>query len=130
MEISSSILSAYKNMLNKDGKGEIWLVKLWPGSGYRTVPYFVKAENEYDALELVMQKAYKDSPNGLVIDREEAEKIKDSLSEDGKCDSEEVEQDFRELFIANENDDLFVRTENLFICTVQEDMLKKYDNAA
>ena len=128
----------FTKIINPNDSGDVYMVKLWCGSGYATDVYLVKANDLYDAIDRVFEWSYRnDGENYLVYDYHYIEKEAEYYYNDegfferGKKPSDDMEfGDFLddiidEYYIGNSDYMLFARSENFFADRVPEKYLKK-----
>ena len=122
----------FSKIINPNDSGDVYMVKIWGGSGYILDVYLVKADDYQDAIDKVFEWSYEnEGANNIVFDyadieKEAAEYYKD---EPDMFDKEMTEEDFIDRFIseyyaANSDYSLFAREENFFVGKVPEEYLK------
>ena len=122
----------FNAIINPEDDGDIYMVKMWCGSGYVLDVYLCKATNIYDAMDIVFNWSWEhEGHNSIVFDydyvsKEAAEYYE---SDPDMFDSDLDEEDFEDRFISEyyvSNDySLFCRSENFFVDKVPEDVLAK-----
>lgn len=59
----------FNAIINPDDVGDVWMVKLWSGSGYQLDVYLCKANNVYEAMDIVFKWSYEnEGANNMVFD--------------------------------------------------------------
>jgi hypothetical protein len=129
----------FSKIIDPEAEGDVYMVKLWGGSGYALDVYLVKATDLYEALDKVLEWSYNnEGKNNVVFDREYLEeRCKEDYNDEyyygsqGKSgkpanteDYESFEEQWMEDWIGNSNYSLFARSENLFVDKVPEKYLK------
>ena len=118
-------------IINPEDDGDVWMVKMWSGSGYTLDVYLCKATNIYDAIDTVFEWSWEnEGENNMVFDldyinnecREEFEKHPDYFGDDLSDDYEEFEMRWFEDYIGSENG-YYARSENFFVDKVPENVL-------
>lgn len=133
----------FSKVINPDEEGELYLVKIWSGSGYVLDVYLVNANNEYDAIDKVFEWSYEnEGANKIIFDYDDASDYAKWVWED---DSElqkdyesfdDFEQDFfDEHYVSNTDYTLFAYSANFFVGKVPQEYLNKevsdsYDNVS
>ena len=122
----------FSQIINPNDSGDVYMVKMWGGSGYILDVYLVKAQDDFEAIDKVFEWSYEnEGANKLVfdyedIDKEAAEYYKDEPDMFGKEMSEEdfIDRFMEEFYVANSDYSLFAREENFFVGKVPEKYLK------
>ena len=114
-----------EKILNNDGEGDVYLVKIWSGSGYALDVYLVRAIDFYEAIDIVFEWSRKNEKD-MIFSREEVEKFaEDAWKDYGKGKGGEKEdfiEDYIDTeFIASSDYDLFARSENFFVDKVPQE---------
>ena len=119
-------------IINPDDEGDVWMVKMWSGSGYALDVYLCKATNVHDAIDIVFNWSWEnEGHNNMVFDyeyisnecRKEFEKYPDYFGEDLSDDYETFEDKWFSEYESNDSYDLFAREENFFVGKVPEEVL-------
>lgn len=123
----------YDAIINPQDDGDLWMVKIWSGSGYVLDVYLCKAHDYNEAMDIVFNWSYdNEGANNIVFDydylsnqcHDDFEEWEGDLyGEDYSDDYEEFEMRWFEDFISTENYDLFARSENFFVDKVPEKYL-------
>lgn len=129
----------YSKIINPEDDGDIWMVKLWSGSGYVLDVYLVKADNFEDAMGKVFEWSYEnEGRNELVFDYDYLHsqaladynhylKNPDSWDygpyEKGMSEEEFVDAWIDEAFVWDDNSGLYARNENFFCDKVPQEYL-------
>ena len=120
----------YSEVINPNDDGDIWLVKMWSGSGYLTTPYVVKANDVYEAIDRTFDYEYADEPNKLVFDynyvSNEAHymyKSDPDLYGEGVSEDDFVDKYIEETYVSNDDYDKFSLEENFFVDKVPDEYL-------
>ena len=59
----------FSQIINPNDSGDVYMVKMWGGSGYILDVYLVKAQDEYDAMDKVFEWSYEnEGANNIVFD--------------------------------------------------------------
>lgn len=118
-------------IINPEDDGDLWMVKLWSGSGYVLDVYLCKANDMYEAMNIVFEWSYEnEGHNKMVFDfdyisdecHDEFEKYPDYFGPDLSDDYEEFEMRWFEDYISDDNG-LFARSENFFVDKVPDEVL-------
>ena len=126
-------------IINPEDDGDLYMVKIWGGSGYVLDVYLVKAFGWDDAIDIVFDWSYEnEGANNIIFDynylsdlcHEDYEDEYFYGGEDGKPSDtmsyEEFESEWiDENYIANSNYDLFALAENFFVDVVPQDVIEK-----
>ena len=118
-------------IINPDDEGDVWMVKMWSGSGYVLDVYLCKATNVYDAIDTVFNWSWEnEGHNKMVFDFEyvtdEARKIYEDEPDyfGEEMDYEDFEDRFiSEYYVSNDSYSLFAMDENFFVDKVPEEVL-------
>ena len=119
-------------IINPEDEGDLWMVKLWSGSGYALDVYLCKANDVYEAIDIVFEWSYEnEGHNEMVFDfdyinnecHDEFEKHPDYFGPDLSDDYEEFEMRWFEDYISNEDNELFALSENFFVDKVPDEVL-------
>ena len=122
----------FSKIINPDDPGDVYMVKMWSGSGYVLDVYLCRASNEYDAIDRVFEWSYEnEGKNNLVFDydyilKEAREWYRDDPDYFGKGMDEEyfIDRWIEENYVSNDDYDLFARAENFFVGKVPEKYLR------
>lgn len=114
-----------EKILNNDGEGDVYLVKIWSGSGYALDVYLVRAIDFYEAIDIVFEWSRKNEKD-MIFSREEVEKFAEDAWKDYGKEKGGEKEDFIEdyidtEFIASSDYDLFARSENFFVDKVPQE---------
>lgn len=114
-----------EKILNNDGEGDVYLVKIWSGSGYALDVYLVRAIDSDEAIDIVFEWSRKNEKD-MIFSREEVEKFaKDAWKDYGKGKGGKKEvfiEDFIDTeFIASSDYNLFARSDNFFVDKVPQE---------
>lgn len=113
----------YDKVINKNGKGDLYLVKIWSGKGSILDIYLVKAEYIDKAIDMVFEWSYEnEGANKIVFDsnyimercEEDFKKYPDMFGSDLSDDYEEFEMRYLDDFISSENG-YYALADNFFI---------------
>ena len=122
----------FNAIINPEDDGDVWMVKMWSGSGYTLDVYLCKATNLYDAIDTVFEWSWEnEGENNMVFDLDyvynEADEYFESdpdMYGNGELDKEEYEDYFiQDQYVGDSNYGLFARSENFFVDKVPEDVL-------
>lgn len=122
----------FNAIINPEDDGDVWMVKMWSGSGYTLDVYLCKATNLYDAIDTVFEWSWEnEGENNMVFDLDYVYKEADEYFEsdpdmfgNGELDKEEYEDRFiEEYYVGDSNYGLFARSENFFVDKVPENVL-------
>ena len=120
----------YSEVINPNDDGDIWLVKMWSGSGYLTTPYVVKANDVHEAIDRTFDYEYADEPNKLVFDynyvSNEAHymyKSDPDLYGEGVSEDDFADKYIEETYVSNDDYDKFSLEENFFVDKVPDEYL-------
>lgn len=122
----------FDTIINPEDDGDIWMVKMWSGSGYTLDVYLCKATNLYDAIDTVFEWSWEnEGENNMVFDLDyvynEADEYFESdpdMYGNGELDKEEYEDYFiQDQYVGDSNYGLFARSENFFVDKVPENVL-------
>ncbi len=122
----------FNAIINPEDEGDVWMVKMWSGSGYTLDVYLCKATNLYDAIDTVFEWSWEnEGENNMVFDLDyvynEADEYFESdpdMFGNGELDKEDFEDRFiEEYYVGDSNYGLFARSENFFVDKVPEDVL-------
>lgn len=122
----------FNAIINPDDEGDVWMVKMWSGSGYALDVYLCKAHDYAEAMDIVFNWSYdNEGANKIVFDydylinecQENFEKYPDYFGTDLSDDYEEFEMRWFEDYVSSENYDLFARSENFFVDKVPDEYL-------
>ena len=122
----------FNAIINPEDDGDVWMVKMWSGSGYTLDVYLCKATNLYDAIDTVFEWSWEnEGENNMVFDLDYVYKEADEYFEsdpdmygNGELDKEEYEDYFiQDQYVGDSNYGLFARSENFFVDKVPEDVL-------
>lgn len=124
-------------IINPEDDGDLYMVKIWGGSGYVLDVYLVKAYDEYDAIDIVFEWSYEnEGANNIIFDYNYLSKLCHEDYEDeywygrgegkpsDKMSYEEFEDEWFEYYIQTDND-LYARGENFFVDKVPQDMIEE-----
>lgn len=126
----------FSQIINPNDSGDVYMVKMWGGSGYILDVYLVKAQDEYDAMDKVFEWSYEnEGANNIVFDydylskdcHEDYESDFYGINEpkpSEKMSYEDFEEEWMQDMVSNSNYDLFAREENFFVGKVPEEYLK------
>lgn len=123
----------FNAIINPEDEGDVWMVKMWSGSGYTLDVYLCKATNLYDAIDTVFEWSWEnEGENNMVFDLDYVYKEADEYFEsdpdmygNGELDKEEYEDYFiQDQYVGDSNYGLFARSENFFVDKVPEDVIK------
>lgn len=118
-------------IINPEDEGDLWMVKMWSGSGYVLDVYLCKANDIYEAMNIVFEWSYEnEGHNEMVFDfdyisnecHDEFEKDPDFFGPDLSDDYEEFEMRWFDDYISDDNG-LFARSENFFVARVPDEVL-------
>lgn len=126
----------FTKIINPNDSGDVYMVKMWCGSGSVLDVYLVKAKDEYEATDRVFEWSYEnEGKNYLVYDYDYIEKEAEfyyndeGYFESGRKPSDDMGfEDFlddyiEEDFVDNSDYTLFARSENFFVDKVPEKYL-------
>lgn len=122
----------FNAIINPEDDGDVWMVKMWSGSGYTLDVYLCKATNLYDAIDTVFEWSWEnEGENNMVFDLDYVYKEADEYFEsdpdmygNGELDKEEYEDYFiQDQYVGDSNYELFARSENFFVDKVPENVL-------
>lgn len=121
----------FNAIINPEDDGDVWMVKMWSGSGYILDVYLCKATNLYDAIDTVFEWSWEnEGENNMVFDLDYVYDDARRVFEDdpnyfgSEYDWEDFSDRFiEEFYVANESYDLFCNAENFFVDKVPEDVL-------
>ena len=120
----------FNAIINPEDDGDIYMVKMWSGSGYVLDVYLCKATNIYDAMDIVFNWSWEhEGENNIVFDydyvRNEAAEYYESDPDmfDSDLDEEEFEDRFISEYYVSNDYSLFCRSENFFVDKVPENVL-------
>lgn len=118
-------------IINPKDDGDLYMVKMWSGSGYSTDVYLCKANDIYDAIDIVFEWSYQnEGANNIVFDynylyNECQEYFNDEYwyGKGEPTPSEKYDGDFEAFFddelemdyVSNDAYSLFARSENFFV---------------
>lgn len=124
-------------IINPEDDGDLYMVKIWGGSGYVLDVYLVKAYDVYQAIDIVFDWSYEnEGANNIIFDYEYLSKLCHEDYEDeywyGKGNGkpsdtmtyEEFEDEWLEYYIQSDND-LYARGENFFVDVVPQDVIEE-----
>lgn len=124
-------------IINPEDDGDLYMVKIWGGSGYVLDVYLVKAYDMYQAIDIVFDWSYEnEGANNIIFDYEYLSKRCHEDYEDeywyGKGNGkpsdtmtyEEFEAEWMGGYIPNSNFDLFAIDENFSVDVVPQDMIE------
>ncbi len=125
----------FNAIINPEDDGDVWMVKMWSGSGYTLDVYLCKATSLYDAIDTVFEWSWEnEGENNMVFDLDYVYKEADEYFESDpymfsvmnrdEPDKEDFEDRFiEEYYVGDSNYGLFARSENFFVDKVPEDVL-------
>ena len=122
----------FNAIINPEDDGDVWMVKMWSGSGYTLDVYLCKATNLYDAIDTVFEWSWEnEGENNMVFDLDYVYKEADEYFEsdpdlygNGELDKEEYEDYFiQDQYVGDSNYGLFAHSENFFVDKVPENVL-------
>ena len=128
----------FTKIINPNDSGDVYMVKMWCGSGAILDVYLVKADDIFEAIDRVFEWSYEnEGKNNLIFDydfiRKEAESYYNEMDflEDGKKPSDDMEfEEFLDFykessdFVANSDYTLFALSNHFFVDKVPEKYLK------
>ena len=128
----------YSAIINPNAEGDVYMVKIWCGSGYALDVYLVKARDEQDAINRVFKWSYEnEGANEVVYDRDYLENLieqdynneyfygRDGGKPSDKYDLEEFEEIWLEDYVFDDNYWLFAYAENFFVGLVPDEYLNE-----
>jgi hypothetical protein len=124
----------FSKVINANGDGSVYIVKIWCGSGYILDVYLVKATDWIDAIDKVFEWSWEhEKQNNIIMDSEYIRKMAeewfetdpDMFGDEYKDDYEQFEDRVFEDYVANSDYSLFARDENFFVDKVPEKYLKE-----
>lgn len=129
----------FSKVIDAEAPGDIYMVKIWGGSGYVLDVYLVKANDYEEAIDKVFEWSYNnEGKNNIIFDWEYLAKDchedyeTDGFLGDGKpsdtMDYEEFEERWMEDMVSNSAYSLFARAENFFVDKVPTEYLPKEQN--
>ena len=129
----------FSKVIDAEAPGDIYLVKIWGGSGYVLDVYLVKANDYEEAIDKVFEWSYNnEGKNNIIFDWEYLAKDchedyeTDGFLGEGKpsdtMDYEEFEERWMEDMVSNSAYSLFARAENFFVDKVPTEYLPKEQN--
>ena len=122
----------FSAIINPEDDGDVYMIKLWCGSGYVLDVYLCKAHDIYEAMDIVFEWSYKnEGENDIVFDydylmsecQENFEKYPDYFGNDLSDDYEEFEMRWFDDYISSENG-YYARSENFFVDKVPSEYLE------
>lgn len=126
----------FSKVINPDASGDVYMVKLWGGSGYLMDVYLAKAYNVYDAIDSVLDWSYVNEGNNDKVfdydylrnlaseDYESYLERPDHWScEEGLSEEEFIDWWIDDSYICNDDYTLFAYEENFFADKVPEKYL-------
>lgn len=125
----------FNAIINPEDDGDVWMVKMWSGSGYTLDVYLCKATNLYDAIDTVFEWSWEnEGENNMVFDLDYVYKEADEYFESDpymfsvmnrdEPNKEDFEDRFiEEYYVGDSNYGLFARSENFFVDKVPENVL-------
>ena len=127
----------WDSVINPDDPGDLWMVKLWSGSGYNLDVYLVNASDVYDAIDTVFEWSYNnEGKNKLVFDNDFVyndahEMYRDSPDLFGEVTDEDdfVDRYIEEFYVANDDYSLFALEENFFVDKVPDSYKNKVNSS-
>ena len=129
----------FSKVIDAEAPGDIYMVKIWGGSGYVLDVYLVKANDYEEAIDKVFEWSYNnEGKNNIIFDWEYLAKDchedyeTDGFLGEGKpsdtMDYEEFEERWMEDMVSNSDYSLFALTENFFVDKVPTEYLPKEQN--
>lgn len=129
----------FSKVIDSEAPGDIYMVKIWGGSGYVLDVYLVKANDYEEAIDKVFEWSYNnEGKNNIIFDWEYLSKDchedyeTDGFLGEGKpsdtMDYEEFEERWMEDMVSNSAYSLFARAENFFVDKVPAEYLPKEQN--
>ena len=129
----------FSKVIDAEAPGDIYMVKIWGGSGYVLDVYLVKANDYEEAIDKVFEWSYNnEGENNIIFDWEYLAKDchedyeTDGFLGEGKpsdtMDYEEFEERWMEDMVSNSDYSLFARAENFFVDKVPTEYLPKEQN--
>ena len=129
----------FSKVIDAEAPGDIYMVKIWGGSGYVLDVYLVKANDYEEAIDKVFEWSYNnEGKNNIIFDWEYLAKDchedyeTDGFLGEGKpsdtMDYEEFEERWMEDMVSNSAYSLFARAENFFVDKVPTEYLPKEQN--
>ena len=129
----------FSKVIDAEAPGDIYMVKIWGGSGYVLDVYLVKANDYEEAIDKVFEWSYNnEGKNNIIFDLEYLVKDchedyeTDGFLGEGKpsdtMDYEEFEERWMEDMVSNSAYSLFARAENFFVDKVPTEYLPKEQN--
>lgn len=121
----------FNAIINPEDVGDVWMIKLWCGSGYQLDVYLCKANNVYEAMDVVFKWSYEnEGANNMVFDydyimsecEENFKKYPDYFGDDLSDDFDEFEMRWFDEYVSSENE-LYARSENFFAKEVPAEVL-------
>ena len=124
-------------IINPEDDGDLYMVKIWGGSGYVLDVYLVKAYSWDEAIDIVFDWSYEnEGANNIIFDYEYLSKRchedyeieywygKGNGKPSDTMSYDEFEEEWMGGYIPNSNYDLFAIDENFFIDKVPQDMVE------
>lgn len=124
-------------IINPEDDGDLYMVKIWGGSGYVLDVYLVKAYDEYDAIDIVFEWSYEnEGANNIIFDYNYLSELcledyedeywygKGEGKPSDKMSYEEFEDEWFDYYISSDNG-LYARSENFFVDEVPQDMIER-----
>lgn len=122
-------------IINPEDEGDLWMVKLWSGSGYVLDVYLCKANDLYEAMNIVFEWSYEnEGHNEMIFDYnyvyDEACDAYDEYVEhpdwfsygDNLSKEDFVDRYVEDNYVGDENE-LYARDENFFVDKVPDEVL-------
>lgn len=124
-------------IINPEDDGDLYMVKIWGGSGYVLDVYLVKAFGWDDAIDIVFDWSYEnEGANNIIFDYEYLSKRchedyedeywygKDGGKPSDTMTYDEFEAEWMNGYIPNSNYDLFAIDENFSVDVVPQDVIE------
>lgn len=122
----------FSKIINQNDSGDVYMVKIWGGSGYILDVYLVKADSEEDAIDKVFEWSYNnEGKNKIIFDYKKLHKdCKEDYESDYANDPDpmnydDFEDEWMSTWISNSDYTLFARDENFFVAKVPQEYLNK-----
>lgn len=124
----------FSKIINPNDSGDVWMIKIWCGSGYIMDVYLVKANDNIDAIDKVFEWSYEnEGHNKIIFDREYLEneakqyfKEEPDMFNDPTMNEEEfIDRYLEDGLISNSDYSLFSRDDSFFVNKVPNEYLNK-----